>query len=1098
MRPHDEERTSGSRKLDDTIESPSGLKNAEETADTLATPSFETTSIDPAQSEAAGAFIGRYELMQRIGEGGFGSVFMAQQREPVTRVVALKIIKLGMDSRQVIGRFAQEQQALARMDHPNVAKVFDAGMTESGRPYFVMELCRGEQITNYCDKYNLTISQRLDLFIQVCQAIQHAHQKGLIHRDIKPSNILVSEQDGRPVAKVIDFGIAKATDARLSADPIFTLQQQLIGTPQYMSPEQAEGSLDIDTRSDVYSLGVVLYELLTGSTPFDQKSLKSSSVTEIQRLIREVEPPRPSDRAESRRAKTKIVDEGESNRSRELRGELDWIVMRAIEKDRTRRYESASELAADVDRYLRGQPVIAVPPSVAYRFRKFVRRNRAFVLASGAVVLALIAGTGIATIGFISAIRSRDAEAAAKGDAIAQKLVADRAREDAVAALRAAEKARTGEKKQRDIAENNAAEAAAVNEFLLKMLGSANLRELGRDAKVSQAMDRAGASVGEAFADRPKLECAIRSVLAKTYLSLGMTGEAMPHVERAIEISREQSGEASEGFGRLLILLGYARMQRGELPAAIKTYERAIDTLSNASGANAKVTISARVDYANALMREKQYDEAEKIFREVLASRQDQTDEDRRDSLIALNSLAVLLHTRNRFDEAEPLYRQAAETGERVLGPDHPDTLTARLNMASLMNSRGARAEAEPLLRQGYEDIRRVFGENHEKTGQAASACASCLDAQGRIAEAIPYYEVALRVVKSCKNPGTLDVASAQSNLADANRRAGDANLAVSLQKEVVETYTMLAGPESVTTLEGKIDLANMLVTAKQTDEAESLFRELLTACPRVLGEGHPKTLRALTGFSVLLMQQDKYGEAVPYLRRSLDVGRRVDGEDALNTIITEHNLVCALRESGGLQEAGPLADDTLARFRKVMGPRHNYTGVVLGGHAEVLWKLGRLDEAQREFREAIDIGKAAGGPRNRSSSAQSMMLGQVMLEAGDVTGAEKVLREAADDLLALRGADNVNTIRANLYLGRTLLLQKRFAESEPLLSNAQTALAKSNEPMAKQLLPVALQSLAQLYGDWNTAEPNDERTRLATEWTERRDKAATSQPSGN
>ncbi|MBL8880589.1 MAG: serine/threonine protein kinase, partial [Phycisphaerales bacterium] len=573
------------------------------------------------EPEQVGVQIGRYRLLQKIGEGGFGSVFMAEQREPVVRQVALKIIKLGMDTRQVIARFAQEQQALARMDHPNVAKVFDAGSTEIGRPYFVMELCRGEPITSYCEKNRMSIGQRLSLFVQVCNAIQHAHQKGLIHRDIKPSNVLVSEQDGRPHAKVIDFGIAKATDARLGALTIVTLHEQLVGTPQYMSPEQAEGSLDIDTRTDVYSLGVLLYELMTGTTPFDRRSLKSASLVEIQRMIREVDPPRPSDRVSATQSRQQGAAGGAPALVRELRGELDWIVMRAIEKDRGRRYASASEFAADLQRYLDGRPVMAAPPSAAYRFRKFVKRNRALAVAGAAGALALLAGTGIATVGFISAIRSRDAEAAAKRDAISHKAVADNAREAAVSALRAVEQARGNEKRQAEIAQENADEAAAINTFLLDMLGSANLRELGREAKLMQALDRAGSSVGQAFAGRPKLEAAVRRILAKSYTSLGMTLEAEPHALRALQVLSETSGEDTVEFGQCLTTLASIRMQRGDFAEAIGTYERALGVFSRTAGSSSNEMISSESDYANALMRADRNEEAETILRKVVAAR---------------------------------------------------------------------------------------------------------------------------------------------------------------------------------------------------------------------------------------------------------------------------------------------------------------------------------------------------------------------------------------------------------------------------------------------------------------------------------------------
>ena len=369
--------------------------------------------VQPRASEAPAQMIGRYKLLERIGEGGFGEVWVAEQREPVKRRVALKIIKLGMDSRQVVARFEAERQALAMMDHANIAKIFDAGVTDNGRPYFVMELVRGIKITEYCDQNQLPTRERLKLFMLVCQAIQHAHQKGIIHRDIKPSNILVTLHDGVPVPKVIDFGIAKATHQELTDKTLFTQFQHFIGTPAYISPEQAEMSgLDIDTRADIYSLGVLLYELLVGRTPFDAKEMMQGGLDALRQIIREKEPLRPSTKlntlsgdARTTAGKHRQTDVG--NLVHQLQGDLDWIVMRCLEKDRTRRYDTANGLAADVQHYLSDEPIVACPPSAGYRLRKFVRRNKGPVLAGGIVLLALVVGIIGTTLGLIEAGRQR-------------------------------------------------------------------------------------------------------------------------------------------------------------------------------------------------------------------------------------------------------------------------------------------------------------------------------------------------------------------------------------------------------------------------------------------------------------------------------------------------------------------------------------------------------------------------------------------------------------------------------------------------------------------------------------------------------------------
>jgi serine/threonine protein kinase len=374
-------------------------------------------------TEQPGDTIGRYKLRQKIGEGGCGIVYMAEQEEPVRRKVALKILKLGMDTRQVVARFEAERQALALMDHANIAKVLDAGATETGRPFFAMELVGGIKITDYCDENQLSTRQRLDLFIQVCRAIQHAHQKGVIHRDIKPSNVLVGTQDGVPVPKVIDFGIAKATQGRLTDQTIFTAFEQFLGTPAYMSPEQAQlGSLDVDTRSDIYSLGVMLYELLTGKTPFDSRELLASGLDAMRRTIREKEPPTPSTRlkqelvGDDMRSLHSQSEEGirdsprrllkKKDLIRQLRGDLDWIVMKCLEKDRARRYDTANGLAMDIERHLNNEPVVARPPSRLYEFQKTVRRHKLGFAAASMVVTALAAGALVSTVQAVRATRA--------------------------------------------------------------------------------------------------------------------------------------------------------------------------------------------------------------------------------------------------------------------------------------------------------------------------------------------------------------------------------------------------------------------------------------------------------------------------------------------------------------------------------------------------------------------------------------------------------------------------------------------------------------------------------------------------------------------
>ena len=625
-------------------------------------PSLDTVSVTQQRGDGTESGekrqIGPYRILREIGHGGMGVVYEAEQEKPVRRKVALKLIKSGMDTKAVIARFESERQALALMNHPNIASVYDAGATNEGRPYFAMEYIQGIPITKYCDKHRLTIQERLELFIQVCEGVQHAHQKGIIHRDIKPSNVLVAVQDAKPVPKIIDFGVAKATSQRLTEHSIHTGMGQLIGTPEYMRPEQAEmTNLDIDTRTDVYSLGALLYELLAGAQPFDPKELRREGLAEIQRKLREDEPPKPS---------TRVSELGEASGAsaanrrvvltawvKQLSGDLDWITVRAMEKDRTRRYASPLELAADVKRYLRHEPVLARPPSTSYRVRKYVRRNRVGVAAAALILLALIIGLAGTTAGMIRATRA--------------------------------------EKK----ANIEAIKAQTINEFLLDTLGSANPIAGGRlDVTVLEALDGAVEAIGESFADQPEIEAAVSKTVGRTYLRLSQYEKAEDLLGRALELEKRVLGDDHTDTVESLLFMGVVHMERGQLDQAEPFYQQALERSRRLWGDNDVHVGVALFNLGGIAHARDNLDEAESFYRESLAI--GPQSEDERDLEWATTLLAWVLAQKGDYEEAESLFASAVAGRRNLLGNDHPLVADALLGLGGLTSRQLQNQNAPP------------------------------------------------------------------------------------------------------------------------------------------------------------------------------------------------------------------------------------------------------------------------------------------------------------------------------------------------------------------------------------------------------------------
>ncbi|MBS0191964.1 MAG: tetratricopeptide repeat protein [Phycisphaerales bacterium] len=715
---------------------------------------------DEAGGSGGGDRIGNYRLISRIGEGGFGIVYEAEQERPVRRRVALKVIKLGMDTRQVVARFEAERQALALMDHPNIAKVFDAGATPAGRPYFVMELVKGAPATDFCDAEKLGIRDRLEIAATVCDALQHAHQKGVIHRDIKPSNVLVARIDGRISAKVIDFGVAKATSARLTEKTIFTEFRQLIGTPEYMSPEQAGQSADdIDTRTDVYAVGVLLYELLTGATPFDSKRLRSAAYGELLRIIREEDPPKPSTRLSSMGGSLNAVAATRGTAPQRLgtlvRGELDWIVMKAMEKDRSRRYESAGALASDLRRYLVGEAVLAAPPSRGYQLRKFAARNRSLAIGTGAVGLSLLVGVAGFAWQASVARRERDTAESERNRALAAEAeTAKRAEElkkvsDFQAKMLAQVDPSAAGRMLTANVEKKFREAVAKEnlpqpEQMLKEAGfdwnwkKINATDTARDLIDETILKPAVKAIDTDFKDQPLVDAALRQVIADRYGDLSMYAEAFPLQESALATRRRLLGndhpETLTSINNMAILLQWW----GKLKEAEPYLRECLERKRRVYGDDKEETIIAIANLGSQMLYMGRAAEAEPLYAEGLERSRKLTDKPNQVLINMLGAIGTLKNEQGKFEEAEKYDREALELNRAAHGSDHQDTLSALGNLATALKAQGKLAEAEPLMRETLERRRKLLGEDHSHTLVAMSELEVLLQAQGKVAEAEP------------------------------------------------------------------------------------------------------------------------------------------------------------------------------------------------------------------------------------------------------------------------------------------------------------------------------------------------------------------------
>ncbi len=827
--------------------------------------------------EGPGSRIGPYRLLQQIGEGGMGVVYMAEQEKPIRRKVALKIIKPGMDTGQVVARFEAERQALALMDHPNIARVLDAGTTDSGRPYFVMDLVKGIPVTQFCDEAKLSPRERLDLFVPVCQAIQHAHQKGIIHRDVKPTNVMVTLHDGKPVPKIIDFGVAKATDQRLTERTLFTQYGAIIGTPEYMSPEQAELSgLDVDTRTDIFSLGVLLYELLTGTTPLERAKLREASYGEILKRIKEEEAPKPSTRIShsgDRLASIAAMRRTEPGRlTRLVRGELDWIVMKALEKDRARRYETANGLARDIQRYLDGEPVDAGPPSALYALQKFARKHRVALATVAAFAILLVMASVVSMYLAIRATRAeraarteRNRAMAAEGEAMHQR---DRAVEAEREAKSAAERATT-----------EAAIARSVNEFLQQdLLGQADVDNQARpgqrpdpDIKVRTLLDRAAASIGGKFADQPAVEVAIRRTIGETYVALGLYSWAESHLALSVSLARQELGEEHPG------------------------------------------TLNAIVSLASLYVLKAEYAKAEPLFVQALAGLRRAQGEEHPDSVRATYWLANLYFWQGNFSKSESHYDRTLTLSRKVLGEDNDLTLWTIAELTMLYLAEGKLVECEDLTRKTLDTNRRIRGEDHSLTIFMTGVLALLYQHQGRYAQADELYSQVLARKRRTRGSEEYDTLRWTVWQASSFIDQGNSTRAEELLAGALDGFRRTLGEHHALTYWAVGVRAETCELRGKSAEAEALYSQALDGSRRVRGNDHPSTLFIIRRLAGLFLSEGRPEKAEPLLIAAQKTSDTLNNEGNIRGDSTACTLARLRLAQQRPAEAEPLAHRALS-----------------------------------------------------------------------------------------------------------------------------------------------------------------------------------------